>query len=60
VFKGGKFSPLDKQHLTSSIRHLLQNTQYSHQQYFSHSFESGATATAAAAGIPEWLIKILG
>ena len=60
VFKGGKFSPLDRQHLTSSIRYLLKNTQYSHQQYSSHSFRSGAATTAAAAGIPEWLIKILG
>ena len=60
VFKGGKFSPLDRQHLTSSIRYLLKNTQYSHQQYSSHSFRSGAATTAAATGIPEWLTKILG
>ena len=60
VFKGGKFSPLDRQHLTKSIQHLLQNTQYSHQHYSSHSYRSGAATTAAAAGIPEWLIKILG
>ena len=60
VFKGGKFSPPDRQHLTSSIRYLLKNTQYSHQHYSSHSFRSGAATTAAAAGIPEWLIKILG
>ena len=60
VFKGGKFSPLDRQQLTKSIQHLLQNTQYSHQHYSSHSFRSGAATTAASAGIPEWLIKILG
>lgn len=60
VFKGGRFSPLDRQHLTTTIRHLLQNTQYSHQHYTSHSFRSGAATTAAAAGIPDWLIKVLG
>ena len=60
VFKGRRFSPLDRQHLTTTIRHLLQNTQYNHQHYASHSFRSGATTTAAAAGIPDWLIKTLG
>ena len=30
AFKGGKFSPLDRQQLTTTIRHLLQNTQYNH------------------------------
>ena len=60
VFKGGRFSPLDRQHLTNTIRHLLLKTKYSHHQYSSHSFKSGAATTAAAAGIPDWLIKILG
>ena len=52
VFKGGKFSPLDRQRLTTSIQHLLQNTHYSHQQYSSHSFRSGAATTAAAQEYP--------
>ena len=59
-FKGGRFSPLDRQHVTTTIHCLLQNTRYNHQHYISHSFRSGATTTAAAPGIPDWLIKILG
>ena len=61
VFKGGRFSPLDRQHLTISIRHLSQNTCYNYQHYASHSFRSGtATTAAAAAGVPDCLIKSLG
>ena len=60
VFKGGRFSPLDRQHLTNTIRHLLRNTTYKHQCYSSHSFRKGAATTAAAAGLPDWLIKVLG
>jgi len=46
--------------LTDTIRHLLQQTKYSHHQYSSHSFRSGAATMAAAASVPEWLIKRLG
>ena len=60
VFNGGRFSPLSRQHVTATIRQLLQNTQYSYQHYASHGFRHGAATTAAATGIPDWLIKILG
>ena len=60
LFNGGRFSPLKHQQLTSALRHLLQNTEYNQQQYASHSFRIGAATTAAAAGLPAWLIKTLG
>ena len=61
VFKSGRFSPLDRQHLTIPVPHLLQNTHYNHQNYASHSFRSSAVnAAAAAAGIPDLLITFLG
>ena len=61
IFKGGRFSPLNRQQLTHTIRHLLQSTSYINKQYYSsHSFQSGAANTAAAAGLPDWLIKALG
>jgi len=60
IFKGGRFSPLNRQQLTHTIRHLLQSTSYNKQYYSSHSFQSGATTIAAAAGLPNWLIKALG
>ena len=52
LFNGGRYSPLTRQHLTSALRHLLQNTNFNQQQYASHSFRIGAATTAAAAGLP--------
>ena len=52
--------PLTRQQLTSALRHLLQHTEYNQQHYASHSFRIGAATTAAAAGLPAWLIKLLG
>ena len=49
VFKGSRFSPLDRQHLTIAVHHLLQNTYYNHQHHVSHSFRSGAATTYTAA-----------
>ena len=55
--QGWQISSLDRQQLTITIHHLLQNTHNSHQHYVSHSFISGAATTAAAAEISDWLIK---
>ena len=46
--------------ITSALHHLLQHTEHHQQQYASHSFRTGAATTAAAAGLPAWLIKTLG
>ena len=54
VFTCGRFSPLNRQHLTNTIRRLLQDTNNSKQNCSSYSFRSDA------AGIPDWLIKVLG
>ena len=46
--------------LTHELRDVLQHCGILPQHYFSHSFRIGAATTAAAAGIPAWLIKVLG
>ena len=57
IFKGSRFSPLNRQQLTHTIRHLLQSTSYNKQYYSSHSFRSSAATTT---GLPDWFIKALG
>ena len=42
------------------LRHLLQNAGFQPTAYASHSFRIGAATTAAAAGLPSWLIQTLG
>lgn len=48
----------------SSVMHLLQNSAQSaglpHKNLKGHSFCIGAASAAAAAGLPYWLIKVLG
>ena len=39
---------------------LLQLAGYDQHSYASHSFQIGAATTAAAAGLPAWLIKAMG
>ena len=60
VYYGGRFTPLSRDHLTEVLRHLLQQAGYQQCLYSSHSFRIGAVTTAAAAGLPAWLIKSLG
>jgi len=59
VFNAGKFSPLSHPKLTQTIHHLSQAGMCS-SSYASHSFQIGTATTAAAAGLPTWLIKTLG
>ena len=60
VFCAGRFNPLTQQQLNKAIRHLLQKKGINQINYALHSFRIGAATTAAATGLPAWLIKTLG
>ena len=60
VFKAGRFNPLTQKKLNRTLRNLLQQGGFNHINYLLHSFRIGAATTAAAAGLPPWLIKKLG
>ena len=51
---------LTRTSLTHELRDVLQQCGIQPQHCFSHSFRIAAATTAAAAGIPAWLIKVLG
>ena len=51
---------LSRTSLTKELRSALQGCGLPADQYFTHSFQIGAATTAAAAGEPSWLIKVLG
>jgi len=58
TFTNGKW--LSPASLTKELRSVLQGCGLPADHYFTHSFHTGAAATAAAAGVPLWLIKVLG
>ena len=58
TFANGKW--LSRASLTKELRSTLQHCGLPAEHYFTHSFRIGAATTAAAAGIPSWLIKVLG
>ena len=60
VFSAGRFHPLTQRKLNIVIRHLLKQGGINQLNYASHNFRIGAATTAAAAGLPAWLIKTLG
>ena len=60
VFCAGTYSPLSHPQLTAEVRQLLSCTGMSPSDYASHSFRIGAATTAAAVGLPPYLIKTLG
>ena len=60
LYCGGRFNPLSWEQLTRALRMLLQLAGYDQNSYASHSFRIGAATTAAAAGLPTWLIKAMG
>jgi len=59
LFQACRFAPLSGAAVTRALRQLLQQAGIDSLQYSSHSFRIGAATTAAAAGLPVWLIKNL-
>ena len=57
-FCDGSF--LTRHTVTKVLSSLLRRTSYGTSHFSSHCFRTGATSTAAANDIPDWLIKVLG
>ena len=57
LYRGGCFNPLSREQLTRVLHNLAG---YEQNHYACHSFRIGAATTAAAAGLPAWLIKAMG
>ena len=51
---------LTRSSLTKELRFILHQCGFSSNNFYSHSFRIGAATSAAAAGLPAWLIKVLG
>ena len=58
TFANGKW--LSRASLTKELRSALQGCGLPAAHYFTHSFRISAATTAATAGVPSWLIKVLG
>ena len=58
VYANGK--RLTRQHLTRELRYLLSRLGLNSSNYAGHSFRIGAVTSAAALGLPSWLIKTIG
>ena len=58
TFANGKW--LSCASLTKELRSALQGCGLPADHYFTHSFRIGAATTVATAGVPSWLIKVLG
>ena len=58
VYASGK--RLTRKHLTRELRYLLSHLKLNSSNYAGHSFCIGAATSAAALGLPSWLIKTLG
>ena len=50
IFRAGKFNLLTQRQLNAVLRHSLQQVDFNHINYASHSFRIGAVTTATAAG----------
>ena len=60
LFIYGSGQPLTKDYLTSETWQLLSQAVLNPSEYAGHSYRIGAATTAAAVGLPTWLIKLVG
>ena len=51
---------LTRNNLTTALRTILKHSGLPANNFYSHSFSIRAATTAAKAGLPTWLIKVLG
>ena len=58
IFCNGSY--LTRSSLTSILKALLGRSGIDISRYSSHSFRIGAATTAAAANVPDWLLKVMG
>ena len=54
------YSAGERQFIRFCLGHRLVSPGYNTTHYASHSFRIGAATTAGTAGLPDWLIKVLG
>jgi len=60
MFQSGRFHSFSRAAVTNTLCQLLKQAGLNYSQYALHSFHIRAATTAAAAGLPAWLIKNLG
>ena len=60
LFRFATSGALSQRHFNHLIKDLAQRVGIPVSRYSTHSFRIGAATTAAAAGIPDWKIKMLG
>lgn len=60
LFVWGDKSPLSRERFVLKVKEALSAAQLDHHMYSGHSFRIGAATSAATAGVPAYLIKMLG
>ena len=60
LYQSGYFNPLSWKQLIRVLHSFLRLASHEHHSYVNHSFRIGAATTAAAAGLPAWLTKVMG
>ena len=58
IFQDG--TPLSRERFVQEVKSALREAHIDHRGYSGHSFRIGAATSAAAAGVPAYIIKMLG